>query len=303
MRTEIELIMRNPGRFLSCILLFLNIAGCVVANDVIEQGVDTIDATDTDLVWAVNVGGPEYLGIDGTPYAAEESVSGGEVGTMETVKGSQDAFLYKTYRVGDIKIVHPVPDGTYDITFHFAEPDDIGGGERLFDAFAEGKRVIDDLDVMLFRDGKIESALTVNAPNVVVADGELNIHFEASVDQPTLSALVVRNKNRPTPTWELVWSDEFDGEDLDAEKWSPNVWPPRKVNDEDQAYTPREKNLRIENGNLVIEAHKEDYEGAQYTSGRVHSDGKGDFLYGRFEVRAKLPRGNGHLAGNLDVAE
>ena len=278
--------MRNLGRFLSCILLFLNIAGCVVEND-------KIDATDTDLVWAVNVGGPEYLGIDGTPYAAEESVSGGEVGTMETVKGTQDAFLYRTYRVGDVKIAHPLPDGTYDITFHFAEPDDIGGGERLFDAFAEGKRVINDLDVMLFRDGKIESALTVTAPNVVVADGELNIDFEASVDQPTLSALVVRSKNRPEKPWELVWSDEFDGEALDADKWSPNIWPPRKVNDEDQAYTPREKNLRVENGNLVIEAHKENYEGANYSSGRVHSDGKGDFLYGRFEVRARLPRGKG----------
>ena len=47
---------------------------------------------------------------------------------------------------------------------------------------------------------------------------------------------------------------------------------------------------------LIIEAHKEDYEGASYTSGRVHSEGKGDFLYGRFEVRAKLPRGQGTWA-------
>ena len=54
---------------------------------------------------------------------------------------------------------------------------------------------------------------------------------------------------------------------------------------------------------LIIEAHKEDYEGANYTSGRVHSDGKGDFLYGRFEARAKLPRGQRHLGCDLDVAE
>ena len=44
---------------------------------------------------------------------------------------------------------------------------------------------------------------------------------------------------------------------------------------------------------LIIEAHKEDYEGAAYTSGRVHSSGKGDVLYGRVEVRAKLPDGRG----------
>ncbi len=52
----------------------------------------------------------------------------------------------------------------------------------------------------------------------------------------------------------------------------------------------------MQNGHLIIEAHKEEYEGAGYTSGRVHSQGKGDFLYGRFEVRAKLPRGQGSWA-------
>jgi len=250
-------------------------------------------AVETDLVWAINVGGTGFTGIDGTEYAAEESVSGGEIGAMETVKGSQDAFLYKSYREGDIRIAHPLDDGTYDLTFHFAEHRGYGSGERVFDAVAEGRRVIENLDVMLFRDGKIESALTVTTPNVVVSDGELTIEFEASSGQPTLSALVVRNKLRPDPGWELVWSDEFDGGTLDVEKWSPNIWPARKVNDEDQAYTGREKNLRIEDGNLVIEAHKEGYEGAKYTSGRVHSDGKGDFLYGRFEVRAQLPAGIG----------
>jgi len=249
--------------------------------------------TATDPVWAVNIGGGAYIGIDGTVYVAEESVSGGSIGQMEKVKGSQDPPLYKSYREGDIEIAHPLANGTYDITFHFAEPEDVEREERVFDAFAEGQRVIEELDVMLFRDGKTISALTVTAPNVEVTDGELNVHFEAAAKQPILSALVVRQKSPPENAWELVWSDEFDGESLDLEKWSHNVWPPRNVNDEDQAYTVREKNVRIENGMLVVEAHKEDYEGASYTSGRVHSSGKADFLYGRFEVRAKLPRGQG----------
>ncbi len=272
------------------------VAVCCLAISACESEQTEADNAETDLVWAINVGGPAYEGIDGTRYAAEASVSGGVVGQMETVKGSQDALLYKSYRVGDIEVAHPIENGTYDVTFHFSEPDDIGAHERVFDAFAEGERVIDDLDVMLFRDGKVISALTVTAPNVEVADGELNIDFEASAGEPTLSALAVRDKNRPAGDWELVWSDEFDGPILDDTKWSPNIWPPRKVNDEDQAYTGREKNLRIEDGILVIEAHKEDYEGAEYTSGRVHSEGKGDFLNGRFEVRAKLPRGQGTWA-------
>ena len=247
----------------------------------------------TDLVWAVNVGGPAYDGIDGTRYEAEASVSGGSTGRIETIKGSQDPTLYQTYRAGDVQVDHPIANGTYDVTFHFAEPEELGPGGRLFDAFAEDRLVIDDLDVKSFRDGKAESGLTITVPGVVVEDGELSVAFEASAKEPILSALVVRSKNRPTPPWQLVWQDEFDGDGLDDAKWTARDWPPRKVNDEDQAYTPRAKNLRVEDGMLVIEAHLEDYQDGKYTSGRISSDGKGDFLYGRFEARAKLPRGQG----------
>ena len=250
-------------------------------------------ATDSDLVWAINVGGPSYTGIDGTEYLAEESIAGGDIGQLATVKGSQDAPLYRSFRVGDIEIAHPIPDGVYDLTFHFAEPDEVARDARIFDVLVEGRPVIPGLDVMLARDSKVKSALTVVIPNVEIADGELNIAFAASVGEPVLSALVVRNKNRNQTTWQLAWSDEFDGATLDMEKWTPDIWPARKVNDEDQAYTARPENLRLENGVLIIEAHKEDYESAAYTSGRVHSSGKGDVLYGRVEVRAKLPDGRG----------
>ena len=289
-------VLANLFAALAVSLLLVSCDSSQQEDVIVQPEISETEGVQTDLVWAINVGGPEYVGIDGTPYAAEESVSGGEVGTMENVKGSQDAFLYESYREGDIRVAHLIADGVYDVTFHFAEPEQFAARERVFDSLVEGRLVIDDLDVMLSRDGKVESALTVTVPNIEITDGELNIEFDASVAEPVLSALVVRSKNRPTPAWEMVWSDEFDGETLDAGKWSPNIWPARKVNDEDQTYTPREKNLRVENGNLVIEAHKEDYEGANYTSGRVHSDGKGDFLYGRFEARAKLPRGKGTWA-------
>lgn len=258
-----------------------------------ETGGSAAD-TETGLVWAVNVGGATYEGIDGTKYEAEAFVQGGKIGKMETVKGSQDPFLYKSYREGDIEVARPISNGTYDITFHFAEPEQFGRGERIFDALVEGRPVIEDLDVMLARDSKVESALTVAIPNVQISDGELNIRFEASVASPVLSALVVRRGIERDESWKLVWSDEFDNDGAPhSDQWSIDVWPPKKVNDEDQAYTPREKNLRVRDGMLIIEAHKEDYEGASYTSGRVHTQGKGDFLYGRIEVRAKLPQGKG----------
>ena len=274
-------------------------AAFVVAISVVVLGSACSTKTDeslqpeSDLVWAINVGGPGYRGIDGTIYEPETGVSGGSIGEMHTVKGSQDPTLYRSYRVGDINVAHPIENGTYDVTFHFAEPEALDGGQRVFDAYVEDQLVIDDLDVMASRDGKIESALTVTVPNVAIGDGELNLSFNASIGEPVLSALVVRNKNRPSRDWKLVWSDEFEGAGIDADKWTPNIWPPRKVNDEDQAYTGRAENLRVEDGYLVIEAHREDYEGAKYTSGRLHSAGKGDLLYGRFEVRAKLPSGKG----------
>jgi beta-glucanase (GH16 family) len=248
----------------------------------------------TDLVWAVNVGGPAYVGVDGTRYEADNSVRGGEIRQLAKVLGSQDAPLYHQYREGDIEIARKLDSGTYDMTFHFAEPDEVSGGERVFNALIEGEILIRDLDVMSSRDGKIHSALTVTVPNVEISDGELNVVFEASERLPVLSALVVRNKQRATRDWKMVWSDEFDYQGPpDAERWEVDIWPARKVNDEDQTYTDREKNLRVKDGYLVIEARRENHNDAKYTSARIHTDGKGDFLYGRFEVRAKLPRGMG----------
>ena len=95
------------------------------------------------------------------------------------------------------------------------------------------------------------------------------------------------------PKWKLVWSDEFEYTGLpDTNKWGYEVGYIR--NKELQYYTDsRLKNARVEDGKLVIEAHKESYKGMDYTSASVISQNKGDWLYGRVEVRAKLPEGKG----------
>ena len=247
-----------------------------------------------EFPWAVNVGGPAYTGVDGVHYVAEEFVSGGDVGQIEGVKGSQDEPLYLTYRIGDVRVDKPMANGLYDVILHFAEPDEIEAKERLFDVFINTEKRVARLDVMVSRDGKIRSGLTVAVPNVRVSDGRLQIEFSAISGEPILSAVVVRDKPEASDRWSLVWQDEFDYEGPpDATKWNVENWPARVVNDEDQAYTSRPKNVRVEDGYLVIEAHKEDYDNAKYTSARIQSQGKGDFLYGRIEARARLPRGMG----------
>lgn len=98
----------------------------------------------------------------------------------------------------------------------------------------------------------------------------------------------------------LVWADEFDKAGLpDSSKWSydigdgcPNVcgWG----NNELQYYTVnRKENARVENGYLIIEAKKEEHKGYHYTSARLVSKGKGDWTYGRMDIRARLPYGRG----------
>ena len=81
-----------------------------------------------DANWAVNVAGPAYQSTDGTSYEAENAVSGGTIGQIETVKGSQDPALYQTYREGDIRVNRKFANGVYDITFHFAEPAELEAG-------------------------------------------------------------------------------------------------------------------------------------------------------------------------------
>ena len=247
-----------------------------------------------EFLWATNVGGPAYTGVDGVHYVAEEFVSGGEIGQIESVKGSQDEALYLGYRAGDVRIDKPIANGLYDVILHFAEPDEIEAGERFFDVLVNGEKRVDRLNVRVARDGKIRSGLTVAVPTVNITNGRLQIEFAAIKREPILSAVVVRSKPAATDRWSLVWQDEFDYEGPpDPEKWNIEEWPPRKVNDEDQAYTSRPKNVRVEDGHLVIEAHKEDFDNAKYTSARIQSQGKGDFLYGRIEARAKLPEGMG----------
>jgi beta-glucanase (GH16 family) len=93
----------------------------------------------------------------------------------------------------------------------------------------------------------------------------------------------------------LVWNEEFDYNGLpDSTKWSYNVDGHGWGNNELQYYTDkRQENARVENGNLVIEARKENWQGSDYTSARLVSKGKGDWTYGRIEVRAKIPAGRG----------
>ena len=96
--------------------------------------------------------------------------------------------------------------------------------------------------------------------------------------------------------YELVWNDEFIGNALDGNNWTheigtgcPNLcgWG----NNELQYY--REENTSVGDGVLTITAKKESFQGSSYTSSRIITEDKREFKYGRFDIRALLPRGQG----------
>ena len=97
--------------------------------------------------------------------------------------------------------------------------------------------------------------------------------------------------------WKLVWADEFDGDTLNTEKWSYMTGTGSEYgldgwgNNELQYY--QEENVSVGDGVMTITAKRENVESSQYTSGRIRTINMGDWTYGRFEFRAKMPVGQG----------
>jgi len=111
-------------------------------------------------------------------------------------------------------------------------------------------------------------------------------------------------QNTSGKSWKVVWADEFEQDGmLDEEKWTYDIGNWGWGNNELQYYTERRKeNARIENGNLIIEARKNDL-GHAWTSARITTRGKVSFTYGKIEIRAKVPTGRGSWAAGWTLGD
>lgn len=105
-----------------------------------------------------------------------------------------------------------------------------------------------------------------------------------------------RKSNQPEVApveWELVWEDNFDAAGLP----DPKIWSYEEGyirNGEAQYYTKeRAENARIEDGKLILEARSDNWNNHKITAASINTYGKKSILYGRVEVKAKLPTGVG----------
>ncbi len=141
---------------------------------------------------------------------------------------------------------------------------------------------------------------------------KIKIHTDEPLKLDWIKFTLIK-KHRKTPealvqntegdSWEIVWADEFEGETIDTSKWTYDIGNWGWGNAELQYYTDsRKKNARIENGNLIIEAHKNDM-GEKWTSARLTTREKTSFQYGKIEFKAIVPAKKGNWAAGWTLGD
>jgi len=107
-----------------------------------------------------------------------------------------------------------------------------------------------------------------------------------------------------TSGYHVVWSDEFSGNAVDTSNWNFEIGGHGWGNHEQEYY--QAANATVSDGNLVITGKKEEVQSSHYTSSRMTTKGKREFLYGKIEARIKIPVAQGlwpafwMLGANID---
>ncbi len=110
---------------------------------------------------------------------------------------------------------------------------------------------------------------------------------ESAVPAPATEAPEIAGYN-------LLWHDEFDGDTVDDTNWTFEKRQPGWTNEELQEYTDSSENIFVRDGSLILKAIKTEQNGKEYyTSGKVNSQHKRQFTYGKVVARAKAPEGQG----------
>ena len=238
----------------------------------------------------------------------------------EDADGEGEALALPTLTLADVTLAEG-NDGVYEVTLPVTLV-----GTNVSNAVVDYRTVagtaVAEEDYRAIDDGKLLFGPGVNEREITVAligdrlaeeDESFAIEFSDPrnlllADDGTL-VVTVTNDDRGTSKYNLpeggyetpatyddrtlVWADEFDGDAVDVSRWSfeigngDNGWG----NQELQYY--REENTVVDEGALVIQARRESFGGLDYTSSRLITQDKEEFAFGRVDIRAALPEGQG----------
>lgn len=144
-----------------------------------------------DVVAAINVGSTQVAAFEDIYYKADVDFDGGTTNsTSDPVSGANGSTVMQTERYGDYSYEIKMPNGNYSVELFMVEMYQTATGNRVFSVSVEDKVVVDSIDLFaqvghdtLYRPAKITTS---------VGDGSLSIDVTKSVDNGTLSAILVR---------------------------------------------------------------------------------------------------------------
>jgi prepilin-type processing-associated H-X9-DG protein len=175
-----------------------------VSKTVVFQVVDTAPAAGSTV--RIDAGGGAYTSTTGNVFVADSGFTGGVKSFSNyAVANTTDDPLYQARRYGSsFSFAKPVDNGQYTLTLHFAEPTFTAQNQRKFDVKAEGKLILDDLDLVKAAGAK--KAYVRSFP-VTIGDGALNLSFASSINNAIISGIeltpvaVTKSPTVPAPVF------------------------------------------------------------------------------------------------------
>ncbi len=176
------------------------------------------------------------------------------------------------------------------------KPDNATNKEIIWTSSNTGVATVTNGLVQAVKMGTATITATAADGSGVMAESIINVKKKQDVIPNSSTSPSNTSGPNTNQDYKLVWEDNFNGTQLNQEDWNYEYHDPGWVNSELQKYTDSPDNIYVKDGKLVIQAIKtEDQTGTHYTSGRINTQNKHDYKYGKFEVRAKVPSGKGFL--------
>jgi hypothetical protein len=163
------------------------------------MGSQTVEVKKTPSVpLGINAGGPQladFLPEEVWSYNLEYGSVGGTMvlhpDTLQISGTAQDS-IYRS-EIRDLTFYEiRLPDGTYDVTLLFAETEFASPAARLFDVYANGQLVLDDLNIYDEAGLQKNTAVEKRIPDLQIDDGLLELYFDGVVGKPVLSGIKVQ---------------------------------------------------------------------------------------------------------------